>query len=330
MRALVYTGPRSVDYREVPEPVPRTDEMLVRIGAVGLCGSDMHAYLGHDERRPAPLVLGHEGAGTVVDGPRAGERVTINPLVTCGTCGACRSGRENLCPDREILSMPPRQGAFAEMVAVPERNLVGVPDDVPLEAAALSEPIACGWHALALARRTAMCPPEEADMLVFGGGAIGLGAALAAQALGYRRIAVCEPNDARRERVARAGAFELHDAESVAGMRGRPQLVIDAAGFAKTRETAFALVAPGGTIVHIGLGSADGGVDARRATLQEISFAGAYTYTMAEFRDTAQAIFEGRLGPLDWIDVRALRDGADAFDEAAAGRVAAPKIVFRP
>jgi threonine dehydrogenase-like Zn-dependent dehydrogenase len=90
-------------------------ECLVRVEAVGICGSDMHAYLGHDERRPAPLILGHEAAGVVVDGPLQGKRVTVNPLATCGKCRACLSGRNNLCPNRQILSMVPRQGAFAEL-----------------------------------------------------------------------------------------------------------------------------------------------------------------------------------------------------------------------
>jgi len=89
MKALVYDGPKAVSYREVPDPIPSQDNVLIKIKAVGICGSDMHAYLGHDERRPAPLILGHEAAGTISGGDRDGERVTINPLVSCGTCWAC-------------------------------------------------------------------------------------------------------------------------------------------------------------------------------------------------------------------------------------------------
>ncbi|MGB3314363.1 MAG: alcohol dehydrogenase catalytic domain-containing protein, partial [Albidovulum sp.] len=106
MKALIYTAPESLDYRDVPDPVPKPGEELIRIERVGICGSDMHAYLGHDSRRPAPLILGHEAAGIVTGGPRDGERVTVNPLVTCGSCAACRSGRDNLCVSRQIISMP--------------------------------------------------------------------------------------------------------------------------------------------------------------------------------------------------------------------------------
>ena len=96
------------------DPVPGDGEDVVRIGAVGICGSDMHAYLGHDARRPAPLILGHEAAGVIETGARAGTRVTVNPLVTCGTCRYCKDGRDNLCTTRQIISMPPREGGFAD------------------------------------------------------------------------------------------------------------------------------------------------------------------------------------------------------------------------
>jgi threonine dehydrogenase-like Zn-dependent dehydrogenase len=101
-------------------------------------------------------------------------------------------------------------------------------------------------------------------------------------------------------------------------------------GFAATRASASWAARPGGVIVHIGLGDADGGLDIRRMTLQEITFIGAYTYTPQDFRDTAAAIFDGRLGSLDWAEQRPLEDGATAFADILAGRAAAPKIVLRP
>lgn len=110
MKALVYTSAQNLAYRDEPDPVLPDGECMVRVEAVGICGSDMHAYLGHDERRPAPLILGHEAAGVVVQGPNQGRRVTVNPLATCGQCRACRTGRNNLCGKRQILSMAPRQG----------------------------------------------------------------------------------------------------------------------------------------------------------------------------------------------------------------------------
>ena len=180
MKALVYTGPHAMEVRDVADPTPAaSDELLIRVEACGICGSDMHAWHGHDDRRPAPLVLGHEAVGTIVEGDRAGTRVAVNPLVTCQTCEHCLSGRENLCFTRQIISMPPREGAFSQFIAVPERNLVAVPDHVKPVAASLTEPLACGWHAVRLADQAMFKPMAEARVLVLGGGAIGLGAALA-------------------------------------------------------------------------------------------------------------------------------------------------------
>ena len=324
MRALVYTGVESLEMRDVPRPVAGVGQSLVRIHASGLCGSDMHAYLGHDERRPAPLILGHEAAG-VVEG--SGRRVTINPLVTCGSCDACKRGRDNLCPDRMIISMPPREGAFAPYVAIADTNLVTVPEDVPLEKAALAEPLACGWHAVRLAEEAADRPLDQARCAVIGGGAIGVGAALALRAFGAVDITVIEPNDTRRAVLDGIDGFT---AIGAGAFEGAAHVVIDAVGYAGTRADASAMANPGGVIAHIGLGDGDGGLDIRRMTLHEITFIGSYTYTMADFHDTAQAIFDGSLGALDWFEARPLSEGATAFSDLRADRVAAPKIIFIP
>ena len=324
MKALVYDGNETLGFRDVPDPVPAAGEHLIKVEAVGICGSDMHAYLGHDARRPAPLILGHEAAGTIVGGPRDGGRVTVNPLVTCGTCPACTSGRENLCPTRQIISMQPREGAFAQFLAMPETNLVEVPDDIPLSKAALAEPLAVSWHAARLALE-ALHPQTDRRALVIGGGAIGLAAALALQAMGVADVTIVEPNSSRRQFLTTT----CHQT-AVPDTQGQYPIVIDAVGYAATRAAASALCAPGGVIAHVGLGEDSGGLDIRRMTLQEISFIGTYTYTAQDFRDTAQAIFEDRLGALDWFETRPLGDGDRAFKDLRAGLVAAPKIVLDP
>ncbi|MEM7320830.1 MAG: alcohol dehydrogenase catalytic domain-containing protein [Pseudomonadota bacterium] len=324
MKALIYDAPEKLGYRDVPDPSPAPDEQLVRIEAVGICGSDMHAYLGHDDRRPAPLILGHEGAGTIIGGSRDGERVTINPLVSCGGCDACLGGRENLCPERQIISMPPREGAFAQFVSMPAGNLVRVPDDVPIHKAALAEPLAVSWHAVRLGLER-LADPQIARSLVIGGGAIGLAAALALKSMGISDVTIVEPNERRRQFLTDQCGLSAIDRAT-----DPFDLIVDAVGFAATRGLATDLAQPGGVIVHVGLGEATGGLDIRRMTLQEITFIGTYTYTSQDFRDTAAAIFEGRLGPLDWTEQRALRDGDAAFADLRAGNVASPKIILEP
>ncbi|GGX70724.1 sorbitol dehydrogenase [Tateyamaria omphalii] len=324
MKALIYEGVETLTYGDAADPQPDAGEHLIRVEAVGICGSDMHAYLGHDDRRPAPLILGHEAAGTSIGGPKDGTRVTINPLVTNPNSAASQSGRENLCPNRQIISMPPREGAFAQLVTMLEDNLVGIPDDVSTTKAALAEPLAVSWHAARLALG-ALHPSMERKALVIGGGAIGLAAALALKAMGVDDVEVTEPNPTRR-----AFLTDHCDQRVLSEPDGFYLLVIDAVGYAATRTLASAVTQPGGVIMHVGLGEDTGGLDIRRMTLQEITFIGTYAYTAQDFRDTAQAIFDGRLGPLDWTEQRPLAEGWQAFRDIRAGIVPAPKIILIP
>ncbi|MDA9224465.1 alcohol dehydrogenase catalytic domain-containing protein [Tateyamaria sp.] len=324
MKALVYNDIKKLGYCDVQKAKPRKGEHLIRVIASGICGSDMHAYLGHDTRRPAPLILGHEAAGIIEGGLDDGRRVTINPLVNCHTCAACTTGRENLCQSRQIISMPPREGAFAQYVAMPNSNLVTVPNNVPLSKAALVEPLAVSWHAARLALEAIHLKMEH-TALIIGGGAIGLAAALALRTMGIEAITIVEPNDARR-----AFLSEICN-QTVTKNASKPvSIIIDAVGYAATRALASELAAPGGVIAHVGLGEDTDGLNIRRMTLQEITFIGTYTYTSQDFRDTAKALFDGRLGPLDWIEERALSDGSQAFHDLHTGKVAAPKIILDP
>ena len=328
MKALVYTGVETLQLRDVPKPTAAQGDCLIRVDAVGICGSDMHAYLGHDERRPAPLILGHEAAGEVVDGPLKGKRVTVNPLVTCGTCRACWQGRTNLCPDRQIISMPPRDGAFAEYLAMPTGNLIELPDGFATHHAALAEPLAVCWHAVRLANDAVFGGLSAARCLVIGGGAIGFGSALALKAFGAGDIMIAEANPDRARFVADHCDFTViapADAPAAAF-----DLVIDAVGYSVTREAACVAVQPGGVICHIGLGDAHDGLDIRRLTLQEITFFGTYAYTAQDFRDTCAAMFGGRLGSFDWLQRLPLATGAQAFHDLRAGKILAPKVILHP
>jgi threonine dehydrogenase-like Zn-dependent dehydrogenase len=197
--------------------------------------------------------------------------------------------------------MPPRPGAFAQFVSMPAENLVTVPDGYSMETASLAEPLACGWHAVRLGARAGDVPLQAARCLVIGGGAIGLGAALALRAIGAADITISEANQRRLPALKAAGDFIVATPDEItAEDPGGYDLVIDGVGFAATRAAASRAARPGGVIVHIGLGDASAGLDIRRLTLQEITFIGAYTYSPRDFQDTAAAIFDGRLGSLDW------------------------------
>jgi threonine dehydrogenase-like Zn-dependent dehydrogenase len=330
MKALVYLGPNQLDWREAPDPVPLPGEVLVRVDAVGICGSDMHAYHGHDERRPAPLVLGHEAAGRVLTGRLAGQRVTINPLTTCGVCRFCLQGRSYLCRQRQIISMPPRPGAFAELVRIPELNLVPIRDDMSAIHAALAEPVAVSWHAVGNGVAALRQPLAATRCAIIGGGAIGLACALVLLHFGAKDVHLAEPNALRRATAVKAatGLNCYAPGDAAQPEAETAELVIDAVGADATRQAASALVAPGGVIVHVGLLPGHSGIDIRKLTLQEVTLVGSYCYTHADFLDVVAALAAGRFGGLDWLEQRPLAEGARAFKDLDEGRVAAAKIVL--
>lgn len=327
MQALVYTGANRLEMQEVAVPRPGPGELLVEVGAVGICGSDMHAFHGHDERRPPPLILGHEAAGRIAEGPRVGARVTINPLVVDPDCPQAQAGRPHLSPTRQIISMPPRPGAFAQFVTIPERNALPVPEGMTLATAALTEPLAVAWHAVRLGAGRLGVEARGASVAVLGGGAIGLAAALAARHLIAGSVTIVETNTRRRE-VAQGQGFDAIGPDDAQG--AQVDLVIDAVGAAATRALASGSVRPGGVIVHVGLLPGDTGLDIRRITLQEITVTGSYCYTPDDFADTLAAMAAGGLGALDWFEQRPLASGAEAFRALDAGEIAAPKIVLAP
>lgn len=331
MKALVYTAPHTIVYCDQPDPSPAADELLVKVEAVGICGSDMHAYHGHDSRRPPPLILGHEAAGRIVGGTRDGERVTINPLVVDPACPYAREGRWHLSPTRQIISMPPRAGAFADFVTIPERNIHPIPETLPIEHAALAEPIAVSWHAVRLGMERLHQPLAASRIVVLGGGAIGLAAAIVARHFGAAGICVGETNPLRRTALESLEGFSTYGP----GGRNAPadnsvDLIIDAVGAVQTRAAACAMVRPGGVIVHVGLLPGTEGIDIRKITLQEVTLTGCYCYTPQDFQHTVDALAHKRLGALQWIEQRALRDGADAFAAIDAAQTSAAKIILRP
>jgi threonine dehydrogenase-like Zn-dependent dehydrogenase len=331
MKALVYTEPGRIVYREEPDPVPEAGEALIRVEAVGICGSDLHAYLGHDERRPPPLILGHEVSGRALSGEREGQRVVLNPLVTCGRCDHCLGGRSNLCGQRQIIGMPPRQGAYAELVKIPEANVIPLPEQFDPVKAALAEPAATALHAIGVAERALWRPLAEVRALVLGAGAVGISAALALQSRGVGEVALAETNPLRRQTAQSAGGLAVYDPLDDAGPEAEScDLVIDAVGGGETRKAASRAVKPGGVIAHIGLMDTGAGLDVRKLTLQEVTLVGIYTYAMVDFRATVKALHSGVLGALDWVETRPLGDGARAFADLEEGRAAAAKIVLRP
>jgi len=330
MRALVYTGPNEVSYQEVPDPKIADGEVMIRIEAAGICGSDMHAYHGHDPRRVPPMVLGHELCGTILEGPGAGRRVTVNPLITCGVCEFCVQGRNNLCANRKMIGMT-RAGGFAELMTTAAASVIDIPQDMSPRTASVTEPAATALHVINMANRALVRPLPECTALVLGGGAIGLLCALLLRNYGCRSISLAETNPLRRKSAERAAGVVAYDPrESGAPAESSIDLVLDTVGGKTTRQAALTAVKPGGVIVHVGLMDWASEIDMRKLTLAEITLIGTYTYTTADLRATVKALHEGAFGDLNWVEERPLKHGAQAFRDLDEGRTAAAKLILRP
>jgi 2-desacetyl-2-hydroxyethyl bacteriochlorophyllide A dehydrogenase len=329
MKALVYTGPHELAFRDEPDPLPCAGEVLIRVDAVGICGSDMHAYHGHDPRRVPPMILGHEVAGEVVEGPGTGRRVTVNPIVNCGACEYCLQGRDNLCANRTMIGMS-RPGAFAQFVTTVSARTVELPPDLSTRNAALTEPAATALHAIDLGTRALSRPLPECRVLVLGGGAVGMLATLLLSTYGVRRTSVGETNALRRASLLRWTRAQVYDPAAAPPPANAFDLVLDAVGAKATRLAALAAVKPGGVVVHIGLLDWASEIDMRKLTLAEITLIGTYTYSMADLRATVRALDDGAFGDLGWVEERPLAEGAAAFRDLDQGRSAAAKIVLRP
>ena len=201
MKALVYTGTQELVYREESNPSEINGESILKVHASGICGSDMHAYHGKDERRIPPLILGHEVSGQVQNGKFKGKDVVLNPLITCGNCDYCSKSREHLCPDRIILGMNrpiERQGVFAEFVSTPDKNIYEIPKGLDKNHAPVAEPTAVSLHAVLIGEQSLKKPLSECRTLVQGGGAIGLLCGLILSKIkGNKDIVLSDPNKLR-------------------------------------------------------------------------------------------------------------------------------------
>ena len=324
MRALYYTGTKQMEMRDTELPVAGPGQSVVKVSHSGICGSDMHAWHGHDERRVPPLVLGHEAVGVVVEGPDSGKRVAINPLLTCGTCWACSSGNEHLCAERALIGLKV-PGAYAEYVAIDTANLTVLADDFAFDQAVLAEPLAVCVHAVRIGDERHAGPGGE--VVVLGGGAIGLLAAFVYRNRGVDRLWIAESNPVRRAALEQVIDANVYDPVAGGPALEQVDIVFDAVGSGRTRAAASALVRPGGTIVHTGLQDNAEGLDTRRITLQEISFVGTYCYTKNDFAAGLDLLRAGKVSRDGWTEIRPLDAGAQSFQDIHDGK-APPKIIL--
>lgn len=264
MKALLLSEYRHLEITDLPAPEPGLGELLIRVAACGICGSDVHGYDGSSGRRIPPLVMGHEAAGVVAEvgasvaNFKSGDRVTFDSTVYCGKCANCLRGDANLCDNRQVLGVScgdyRRAGAFAEFVVVPARIAYKLPDNLSFDEAALLEAVAVAIHAVSL-----VPIKRDGTALVIGAGTIGLLVQQALRAAGCARVFVADLDPTRLKLSERLGAAQVLQSgpqlsQEIAELTNGTgiDVVVEAVGINATVAAAIDNVRKGGTVVLVG------------------------------------------------------------------------------
>jgi L-iditol 2-dehydrogenase len=343
MKAAVLMKPGVIEIVERDIPTPAKDEALIRVKAVGLCGSDVH-YYEHGKIGPyvveKPLILGHESAGEIVSlgsdvrHLAIGQRVTVEPGVTCGRCNYCKTGRYNLCPDVKFLATPPYDGAFCEYICIRADFLYSIPDHMSYEAAALVEPFSVGLHAV---KRGHLKAGESVAIL--GMGPIGLLAAAAAKSAGAKRIIGVDLEDFRLSAAGKMGATDVINLrnedvrDAIRRLTGNQgvDLAIETAGNANALQTALSSVRRGGRVVIVGLPPQEEvAMNVPSLVDNEIDIYGVFRYANT-YPSGVEILASGDIHINDIItDYFSLDEVPRAFEKARLEKNTTLKIIIKP
>ena len=343
MKALVLEKYDELVFKDVPDPAAGPGEVLIRVRACGICGSDVHGLDGSTGRRIPPLIMGHEAAGEIaavgagVEGWRPGERVTFDSTVYCGACWHCRRGEINLCENRRVLGVSTpeyrRHGAFAEYVAVPQHILYRLPEGLPYERAALVEACSVAVHAVSRLRVRL-----DDSALVVGAGVIGLLAAQALRAAGCAPVIVADVDAGRLEMARRLGADAVvrvgeEDLQqrvlSLTGGRGA-DLAVEAVGLGPAVQSAVAALRKGGSLVLVGNLAERVDLPLQAVVTREISLHGSCA-SSGEYPACLGLMARGAVEVAPLISAAApLAEGAEWFRRLRRPGSGLLKVVLRP
>jgi L-iditol 2-dehydrogenase len=343
LKALVYIEPLRLEYTDVDDSVISDDDVLIRVKACGICGSDVQGYTGKTGRRIPPLIMGHEAAGVVekvgknVIGFQAGDRVCFDSTVYCNKCEPCQKGLYNRCEKRQVLGVSTpdfkRHGAFAEYVAVPYWIVSKIPDNLSFTHAALLEPISIAMHA---ANRASISVSDT--VVVIGAGTIGLLILQAAKLKGSQKVIVSDINVYRLNIAKKLGAdiilnpttSNLKDVVFSETESKGADVTFEAVGYAGTFADAISVTKTGGCLVAVGNLQKKVEIDLQELVARELTFTGSYA-SSGEFRDCIDLVGSGKIDVKPLIsDVLALKDGPRAFDRLLKAEENLLKIVLQP
>jgi len=342
MKALLLSKNKHLEMTDLPVPRAEPGEVLVRVAACGICGSDVHGYDGSSGRRIPPIVMGHEAAGRIaaigsgVTGFTEGDRVTFDSTVYCGTCGYCRRGEVNLCDNRQVLGVScadyRRAGAFAEFVAVPSRIVYRLPDNLSFEEAAMLEAVSVAIHAVSLAPLSA-----GSTALVVGAGMIGLLIVQVLRAAGCSRILVTDIDSSRLKLAQDVGAHTVLSATlDVARQVGEltreagVDAAIEAVGQGDSVKASIESVRKGGTVVLVGNIAPEVMVPLQKIVTRQIRLQGSCA-SAGEYSSAMELLESGAIQVKNLITAIApLEEGPLWFERLHAREPNVMKVVLRP
>ncbi len=343
MKSLLLSAYNHLEIADLPAPQPGAGEVLVRVEACGICGSDVHGYDGSSGRRIPPIVMGHEAAGVVaavgpeVQGFTKGDRVTFDSTVYCGTCAYCTRGEINLCENRQVIGVScgdyRRHGAFAEYVALPQRILYHLPDQLSFAEAAMLEAASVALHAVHLSETR-----DRGTALVIGAGMIGLLTLQAARAAGCKPVFIADVDQTRLNLAGQIGAGEvlhLSGAALVAEVRklthGRGvDLAYEAVGRDETVTAAIDCTRKGGTVTLIGNIAPEVKLPLQKVVTRQIRLQGSCA-SAGEYPQAIELIASGKIKVQPLITaVAPLEEGPRWFERLHAGEPNLMKVILTP
>ena len=342
MKDLLLSEYRHLEVAEVATPAAGAGEVLIRVAACGICGSDVHGYDGSSGRRIPPIVMGHEAAGTVaavgagVSGLVPGDRVTFDSTIYCGACPNCARGDVNLCDRRQVLGVScgdyRRAGAFAEYVAVPARIVYRLPDSISFTEAAMLEAAAVAIHAVSLGDVA-----SGSTALVVGAGTIGLLVLQALRAAGCSRVFVADIDRSRLKLAEELGATETLSAQPGLSSRLRERtgqvgvdVAVEAVGRNETVNLGIESVRKGGTVVLVGNISPDVSLPLQKVVTRQLRLQGSCA-SAGEYPQAIEWMATGaiRVKPLITA-VAPLDEGPQWFERLYAHEPNVMKVVLTP
>lgn len=330
MKALNWPSERKLEMTAAPIPEVGERDVLIAVEATGICGSDLHAYLGQHRFRKAPAILGHEVVGRIertgerVEKLAAGDLVTVMPLITCGDCSRCASGNGHLCSNKIVPGTPAWTGTFAEFFVAPESVTLKLPDDFPVELGALMEPLAVAVHAVRQAGDVA-----GESVRVLGAGPIGHLIAVVARSMGAGSIDCVDPDPAALEAAERNGFETSHprDAESLEPSR----VTFVTANHASSLDDALKHSEPSGTVVVVAMYEGQIPVDIYQLVFHEVTVRGSMLYSLDDFHE---AVGVGRENQNELLSIvtplMPFEQGPAEFERLARGERTALKSLLSP